>query len=248
MTHYHGCPLSGPSDQASRFYQGRHAMVSFAHPKCLPMIAECCQSFVLDNGAFSAWKSGKTFDMDGYAAMVDLWKRHPGFDWHLIPDVIDGSEQDNNDLIRGWITRHEVVGSSPVPVWHLHESLRKLQWLANAFHRVALGSSGVWATPGTDGWNHRMAEAMAAICDRKGRPCCKLHGLRMLDRDVFTFYPFASADSTNAAQNAGSVNRFKTYPQSEAWQRAHIIANGIESENSAEAWVAGADVQLELFV
>jgi len=42
-----------------------------------------------------------------------------------------------------------------------------------------------------------MNEAMRTICDDAGQPPCRLHGLRMLDPDVFTQFPFASADSTN---------------------------------------------------
>ena len=47
-----------------------------------------------------------------------------------------------------------------------------------------------------------MAETMNAICT-DGLPACKLHGLRMLDPEVFTRLPLASADSTNIARNIG---------------------------------------------
>ncbi len=45
-----------------------------------------------------------------------------------------------------------------------------------------------------------MAQAMAQACDL-GRPRVKLHGLRMLDVEVFSRLPLASADSTNVARN-----------------------------------------------
>ncbi len=73
-------------------------MISFAHPDQLPTIADVCQSFVLDNGAFSAWKSGKPLDIPGYIEWCWQWSRHPGFDWCLIPDVIDGTTEDNDRM------------------------------------------------------------------------------------------------------------------------------------------------------
>lgn len=231
MIAYHGCPLSGPTDQAGRFYRGRHILVSFAYPDHLPAVADNASSFVLDNGAFTAWRKGKPLDVAGYMAWVREWHRHPGFDWALIPDVIDGGEQENNQLISRW-------GCSlpGVPVWHLHESVQRLRWLCGAWQRVALGSSGKWSTPGTPDWWQRIDEAMNAICDEAGRPFCKLHGLRMLNPEIVERLPLSSADSTNACQNAGSVSRFGTYPPPHAWQRAASIADRIEAVQSSPVW------------
>lgn len=237
MIKFHGSPLGGPKDVMSRFWENRHAMVSFAYKDGLPIVAESCASFALDNGAFTAWKSDKEFDIDGYAAWVNEWKRHPGFDWHLAPDVIDGTEEENDKLLYSWLTRLESHDAEPVPVWHLHESIGRLRRLCGHSRLVALGSSGVWSTPGTPEWMERMHEAMRAICIN-GRPVCKLHGLRMLSVDIFTRFPFASADSTNAVRNSmgASKDRFGMYPPIHQWQRANIIAQGVEAHNSAAVW------------
>lgn len=224
-----------------RFWLGRHAMVSFAWPDTLPVVAEYCQSFALDNGAFSAWRSGKAFDLPGYTAWVEEWHKHPGFDWCLIPDVIDGTAADNDALIDWWATHTFRVAS--VPVWHFHESEHRLRALAGRFDRVALGSSGAWPTPGNDAWWDRLKEVLPAILDAQGRPHCKLHGLRMLNPAIFTAIPFASADSTNAAQNAGGT---RVYAAPEAWQRANVIAYRAEVHNSAAAWQP-TEIQAELF-
>lgn len=236
MIHYHGTPIGGSRQDAARFLIGRHALVSFYRPDDMPAVLECCQSFVLDNGAFSHWKAGKGgIDFDAYLAWAQRYHRHPAFDWCLIPDVIDGTEEDNAGLVRRWLG---LVGDVPkgVPVWHLHESLEYLEWLVDRFEWVALGSSGQWSTPGAPDWWQRMAEAMRVICDDQGRPRCKLHGLRMLDPEVFTRLPLASADSTNAAVNCGSVSRFGMYPAPTASQRAAVIAERIEAHNSAPVW------------
>lgn len=247
VIHYHGSPCSGPADQAGRFYAGRHAMVSFAYPEQLEIIAAVSQSFALDNGAFSAWKQGEPVDFDAYTAWVSQWSRHPGFAWCLIPDVIDGSEGDNDDMIYRWTTGGKTNRVASVPVWHFHESPYRLQALAGRFPLVALGSSGEWSQPGNDAWWGRVDDVMPYVCDEDGKPYCKLHGLRMLNPEIFTRMPFASADSTNAAQNAGASRRFGMYAPSLAYQRANVIADRIEAFNSATHWTASRERQLELF-
>lgn len=69
-------------------------MVSFAHPEQVGIVAEVCQSFVLDNGAFSFWKSGKDTDWRAFFDWVKVWSKHPGLDWILAPDVIEDDEDD----------------------------------------------------------------------------------------------------------------------------------------------------------
>jgi len=238
---YHGSPIGGTLTDKARFLLGRHALVPFPRQDDLAIIAEACQSFAFDNGAFSAWKRGEPLDVDAYYRWVDDWRKHPGFDWALIPDVIDGTETDNDRLLEQWPAH--LPG---VPVWHLNESLERLWHLANGWQTVALGSSGAWPTPGADTWWKRIGDAMATICDGAGRPCCRLHGLRMLDPAIFSRLPFASADSTNAAVNAGSLARFGMYPPPTAGQRAEVIASRIESYNSAATWTASAQIELEL--
>lgn len=144
MIHYHGTPIGGSRRDAARLLAGRHALVPFPRQDDMGIVAETCQSFVFDNGAFTVWKKGGKVDVDGYARWVDDWYRHPGFDWALIPDVIDGDEEANDWLIEQW------PGHLPaVAVWHMQESIERLQRLAQSWHLVALGSSGQWRSPGT---------------------------------------------------------------------------------------------------
>jgi hypothetical protein len=232
VIHYHGVPISGTKKESVPFLTNRHALVSFAEPGWLDIVAESCASFALDNGAFSAWKRGLVMDFPGYADWVEEWKRHPGFDWAIIPDVIEGDEDDNDKLIQQW--PHEPALS--VPVWHFHESLTRLESLCQSFPRVALGSSGKWPSPGRHSWWERMAEAMAAACYENGRPMAKLHGLRMLDPAIFCHLPLSSADSTSVAVNAGSLSRFG-YVAPSAGVRAEVIAGRIEQWNSASVWL-----------
>lgn len=231
MIHYHGGPIT-PLTVADAVWRGRHAFVSFENPDQLPLAASVAQSFALDNGAFSAWSSGKTLDTKAYAAWVQEWMRHPGFDWCLIPDVIDGSEADNVGLIAAW-RESGVPYSFSVPVWHLHESLNRLAYMSVAWPRIAIGSSGAYATVGTEDWWDRMSEAMRVICDEHGRPKCKLHGLRMLDPRIFSHLPLASADSTNVARNHDRESvRYRLTNH----MAALVISGRIEANTSASCW------------
>lgn len=240
MIHYHGLPIT-PDSAAATVLAGRHAFVNYSTPVQLEIAVECCQSFAVDNGAFGAWISGKPVDdWTGFYEWVGQIKRHPGFDFAVVPDVIDGDEQENDVLADQW--PHERHNAAVV--WHLHESLERLTRLSREWPRVALGSSGEYAAVGNDKWWWRIADAMNALCDESGLPNCKLHGLRMLDPDVYRHLPFASADSTNVARNIGIDSNWRgTYqprsPRSEqqkAW-RALGLAQNIEAFNAAPRWV-----------
>lgn len=233
MIHYHGLPIT-PATAAVSAVSAGHAFVSYAHPDQLGLAIEVTQSFAVDNGAFSAWRKGCPIsDWTGYYAWVDGLKNIPSFDWAVIPDVIDGSEEDNDALVQQW--PHEVwIGS---PVWHMHESLDRLRRLSDQWPRICLGSSGSYSKIGTRNWWDRMASAMEIVCDGEGRPKTRLHGLRMLDPAIVRKFPFSSADSTNIARNIGIDKAWPVAyapPTKEA--RASIMRARIESANSPVFW------------
>ena len=234
MIHYHGTPCGATREDVARFLKGRHALISFFRPEDIGTAADVCQSFCIDNGAFSAWKSGQAVeDWGPYYDFIREWHRHPSFDWAIIPDVIDGTEVQNDQLEGEWY--RQFGDTYGVPVWHMHESLPRLSRLCESWPRIALGSSGEYATVGNDKWWRRIAEAMAVICV-DGRPRTKLHGLRMLDPAVFGKMPLASADSTNAVRNSSSHSRFGMYIPPNASTRMTIIAERIESHQAAPVW------------
>lgn len=252
MIHYHGTRLSGDRLASIRALSGKHAMVSFADTGDIEIVAEVCQSFCFDNGAFTAWKQGKSYDPAKYADFVAEWFRHPAFDWYCIPDVIDGTEADNVAMRASWQQMcPKGAWKLGVPVWHMHESIGELKYLALAYDRVAIGSSGEYSTVGDSKWWHRMGEAMNAICDDEGRPITKLHGLRMLDPTVFSHLPLSSADSTNVARNIGIDSAWKgTYVPKSREVRAAIMMERIEAHCSAKRWCkqsSGVQQNLGLF-
>jgi hypothetical protein len=242
MIHYHGLPIA-PETAAHKAIDAGHAFVSYAHPLQLNIAVTSCQSFAIDNGAFSAWRKGEPVqDWSGFYRWAESCKRIPSCDFAVIPDVIEGSEADNDALLVEW----PLPRWFGAPVWHMHESVARLERLANDWPRVCIGSSAQYAVVGNPLWWQRMSEAMRVVCDDSGHPICKLHGLRMLNPKVFSRLPFASADSTNIGRNVGIDKAWKgTYlpPTKEA--RAAVMRARIESTNAPATW----DFQtLQLFV
>jgi hypothetical protein len=233
VIHYHGTPIT-PETAAARVAMAGHLFVSHQEPRNLALAAAACQSFALDNGAFTAWKRGASVqDWRPYYAWASDCLRIPGCDFAVIPDVIDGTEAENDALL----AECPLPVWFGAPVWHMHESLGRLARLVSAFPRVCIGSSGEFATIGTAAWWGQMARAMEVVCDAGGRPACKLHGLRMLDPAIFTRLPFASADSTNIGQNIGIDQAWRgTYSPPTKEARAEVMRARIESCNAPACW------------
>ena len=200
MIHYHGTPIGGTRKGVAEFLRGRDALVPYPRPEDMPIACENCRSVIVDNGAFTVWKQRGKLDVPGYMRFVEEWHQHPAVAWSLIPDVIQGSEADNDAMLGDW-PKH----INGVPVWHYHESLDRLERLSHEWRTVALGSSGEWKTPGTRSWWDRTNEAMSVLVDKNGKVRCKLHGLRMLSIKIMKKLPLSSADSTNIARNGDRV-------------------------------------------
>jgi hypothetical protein len=231
---YHGTPIT-PDTAAVAALTGRHGLVSFAAPQQIELVAGTCDSFIIDNGAFSSWKSGAPItDWLPYYKFCSTWLAHPACDWALIPDVIDGTEDENKDLVCRWMWGHH----SGVPIWHLHESLGYLEWLVSFFGRIAIGSSGDYKTPGTDVWWRRIAEAMEVLCHPSGHPKVKIHGLRMMRPDLRLRIPFASVDSSTVARAVGIDSRWSgTYAPPTKDARAALVALRLENSRVTSRWL-----------
>lgn len=233
MIHYHGMPIN-PQTAAVPAISAGHAFVTWRDTHPLGLVVECCQSFAIDNGAFSAWRSGQPVkDWSGFYEWAGQCRLIPSCDFAVIPDVIDGTEADNDSLLAEW----PLPRWFGAPVWHMHESLQRLERLAAGWPRICIGSSGQFATVGTAAWWQQMARAMRVLCDDQGRPLVRVHGLRMLNPEVFTRLPFASADSTNIAQNVGIDSAWRgTYTPATKEARASVMRARIEAHNAPPTW------------
>ena len=199
MIHFHGTPLTPRAKLLE--LAGRSFCVPFVNPQNLEVCHEIGESVMLDSGAFSAWTRGITLDWQAYMDWCEPWLDFHTT-WAVIPDVIGGSEQENDMLLITWFQRRLPRGA---PVWHMHESLERFKRLCHGYPTVCVGSSGGFRTPGDARWVRRMDEAFNAICGNGPAPCW-LHMLRAMDQVSGGDWPFSSADSTNVARNHAGTN------------------------------------------
>lgn len=239
MIHYHGTPISPRARLL--LLAGRSFCVSFARPDDVRLCHEIGESVMLDNGAYTFWRRGAnesrdrrrrhmTVEWDRYYEWCERWLDYRTT-WAVIPDVIDGDEEVNDQLIAEW-----PFGERGAPVWHMHEPFARLVRLAAEWPRVCLGSSAQYATVGTPAWHGRMREAMNEVCGNGPAPTW-LHMLRGLNL-AGSEYPFASADSTNVARNHnGSGSRSAQDPR--------VIADRFDVKQCPARWTM-KETQLQL--
>lgn len=180
MIHYHGTPITPGHLMAGM--AGRHFCVSYAAPAQLPLAMRIGASVMLDNGAFSAWTRRAAVDWRGFYAWADPHLIHPH--WCVVPDVIDGDEAANDDLLADCHLPRQFAA----PVWHLHESLDRLARLADEYPRLCFGSSGQYATPGSQAWTGRIDAAWEMLARTGRRPW--VHMLRAMKEASHGPWPF----------------------------------------------------------
>jgi hypothetical protein len=193
VIHYHGTPIT--PFQALHELAGRCFCVSFARPDHVRQAHTLGQAVMLDNGAYSFWRKDRETDWAAYMDWAEPWLDY-ATTWAVIPDVIAGSEAENDALLVSWFERRLPKGA---PVWHLHESLERLRRLAHGYDRLCLGSSGRYRTIGSPDWHRRISEAFDVIADPDGRVPW-VHMLRGMSQAGGP-YPFGSVDSTDIARN-----------------------------------------------
>lgn len=198
MIHYHGTPIT----PRSVLYElaGRNFCVSFAAPQNVETCHKIGQSVMLDNGAFSLWRSGTQRPHWGdYYQWVAPWLLYQST-WAVIPDVINGTEEENDALLDAWDNALGTEHWNVAPVWHLHEDIYRLKELCSRYSRVCFGSSGEFAVVGSDAWHRRTTEAFNELHKNWGRIPAWIHMLRGMSLSG-SQYPFASVDSTDIARN-----------------------------------------------
>lgn len=199
MIHYHGTPITPNAVMLS--LAGKHFCVSHYRPDQVAVAHQIGQSVMLDNGAFSKWKSAKATDWPGYYAWCDQWLDYPTT-WAVIPDEIGGSDQEQDAMIREWPHGHRGA-----PVFHLAHldadmalyRAQRLLRLLDEWPRVCIG----WAEKDYpilgDEYRRAMDRVWNEIAKRHRRApwIHKLRGMQLSTAE----YPFASVDSTDVAQN-----------------------------------------------
>lgn len=231
--HYHGLPIwgDGVMEIATR---NSGAFVSHAWPQQAMKALNSAGSVAFDNGAFSAWRSGNPVrDWTKFYQWLMRHYHNDKLDFFIIPDVIDGGEEDNDKLIR---ELPSMFRDKAVPTWHLHESIDRLVSLCEEWPKVCFGSSGQYAVIRTKLWHARMKEAFTEIYIKRGLKT-KIHGLRMLDGRVLGNYPLDTADSTNLACN---IPKFEVkYPELTRAIMEAEYANGLSERELKQVILRG---------
>lgn len=196
--------------------RGESFCVSFARPdqldQCMNLLGED-SILLLDNGAFSHWRSGQ-----GQIDRTAFW-RWANTITHVcpqavavIPDVIEGSEDDNlmevSHAIRGGCAAHP---ERAMAIWHMDDSLTQLKIMASTCNFVGIGSCAEFDVQrNRSGYLERLGQASAMIdwveISTGRRPWVHLmRGLGVFHQAL----RFDSADSANIARNH---NRTKGQP------------------------------------
>ena len=128
---------------------GKHFCVSHARPDDVRRVHSIAQSVMLDNGAFSAWKSNKQTNWEAYYQWTDRWLDYPA-NWAVIPDVIDAGSQEQDALIAQW-----PHGARGAPVYHMDEPISRLLKLCETWPRVCVGSTAEYTTVLSPAWCSR---------------------------------------------------------------------------------------------
>lgn len=220
-------------------YRDSCALVSYAHSryKQIDKILPLCKSMVIDCGAFTFYQRGTKVGDSFWSGYYQYVLKYIGVvDWFIIPDVIGGSEEENDKMI---LKVPSSLRHKGVPVWHTNESLGRLGRLCSEFERVAIGAVREHKPVATNPKGKKVLEdAFNYIYCDKGFDV-KVHGLAMLDGRVLGRLPFDSADSAFVATNVPKTKNQMPEVQCKL-ARTSIYKRKIEcvTPPSIEEWVS----------
>lgn len=152
----------------------------------------------LDSGAFSAWSQGVQIDIQEY---IDFIKRHKDI-IHVYAnlDVIPNgaTSADKLEAAKKTLRNQKIMedaGLSPMPVFHVGEPEKYLEYYIKNYEYVALG--GMVRRPKNTlvPWLDKCFSEY--ICDAKGIPSVKIHGFGLTSLPLMLRYPWYSVDSTS---------------------------------------------------
>ena len=193
----------------NKYMTNRSTLIPFISNTDFNRAIENCSSVILDNSAFTFWRNGTKVDdifWNKYYSWVREIYHTEKLDWFIIPDVIMGSESENDRLISKFLKTQKDIAKKGVPVWHTNESHERLKLLCDKFERVCIGSANekVYGKVGSDKWFSNLDLAFSKI-DFNNQ---KIHLLRFMKKSNiiklkrFKKYNISfSGDSTNFAQN-----------------------------------------------
>lgn len=175
---------------------------------------------MLDSGAFSAWKTGKSTSLDEvtrhYDEIIGLARGNVGQIWLINLDVIPGeSGRDPTvteiaDAIVQSDRNLEILkkrfGDVVLPVFHQGEDLTRLDEVCAQAQYIGVSPRNDVAEPRRIEWSQRIHAYLA-----RKHPHVKTHGLAATGFNMFTKVPWYSVDSASWIMSAayGAVMLFQ---------------------------------------
>ncbi len=150
----------------------------------------------LDSGAFSAWTQGVEIDIQQYIAFI---KEHLDvINVYANLDVIGvGGKQPNKLTAKLTLENQKIMeaaGLNPLPVFHVGEPFKYLEYYIKRYDYLALGVAGNKGSSLVPWLNQCFSKY---ICDSKGYPKIKVHGFAVTSVPLMLEYPWWSVDSTS---------------------------------------------------
>src|SRR5262245_58194099 len=159
-------------------------------------------TLMLDSGAFSAWRQNKTIPLADYIAFVKEVK--DSVQTYLNLDAIPGSKDRRRtrkdaetaaEQSRRNLKAMKDAGLRPLPVFHQGERVDWLkQMLKDAEDYIAISTN---KNQPDDDEREFLDLTFSVLCDEKGWPLVRVHGLGVAHVDLLRRFPFASVDATS---------------------------------------------------
>jgi hypothetical protein len=159
-------------------------------------------AFILDSGAFSAWNSGRSIDLDEYIAYAkDFIGRNRGLIDHIYVvnlDVIPGvqgtkptKKEVEEAAKQGWanMLRMEAAGLTPLHIFHQGEDFEWLERLAARHRYIGISPSNDASGKSKFLWMQRVFGTIRANN--------MTHGFAVTARKLMQAFPWYSVDSTS---------------------------------------------------
>lgn len=150
--------------------------------------------WILDSGAFSAWRSGNPINLQNYIEFIkenlDWVSSYVALDV-IIPNDTERSAKESFENLK--IMRK--AGLNPMPVFHVGESIDWLyRMLDLGCDYIGLSASSIVAKGSVDDW---YALVWSHLVNSEGLPVVKTHAFGEGKVSSLTTFPFYSCDSTS---------------------------------------------------
>lgn len=200
-------------------------LIAYGNKNILPTIDKIINAekshLIIDNGAFSVWKSGKEdIDVEKYIDLCKKIKNETNFKFldFIALDKIPGSfgkkptKKECEFAVKytkeNYIKMKKEFGGNALPVFHQHDDFSYLDFYLDENDFICISPANDETNKGREVWLDRVFEKI----DVKNSKV-KTHGLAVTGKYLCEKYPFYSVDSStwNVPSVYGRVNAWKKF-------------------------------------